>query len=515
MTDQQDLLPAPAQELLRALDQRLLAAAQAALGPDSPSVPSGPTSGARPGSVAAAVLPRLVAACRGPLGTEVAWLLLTAVRGRFPSPDELDELTSSLELDPNASAVIETRLLDLALDSDEARPDLEMTVITDHPVVEVDFSARNDLHTGIHRVVRETLPRWAEAHRITPVAWIDESTAFRALAPRERQRVLDFGRESTVDLAEEAVFRHRLVVPWRTTVILPDVPSPGASSVMTSLARWSGNKVMIIGYDLIPITSADTRPFSDATVAAAQLTVVKHASRVAGISASAATEYEGFVHALQAQGLDGPEVREVFLPESAPPVAASCEARAAGSRPVLLAPGTLEPHKNHRTILHAAERLWHEGLDFELRMMGSAGWSSEIVQRTIDRLTEQGRPVRSLGRVSEEELWEQLSSADVVVFISLHEGYGLPVSEALSVGTPVLTSSFGSQAEIARNGGCLLVDPRDDDAVTGAMRALITDEALRDRLADEARRRPPRTWDDYAGELWQYFMTDETAGDLT
>lgn len=512
MRDQQYSLPPAARERLEALDQRLLAAAHAVLGPEVPVLDGTP---ARPGQASAEILPALVTACRGPGGDEVAWLLLTAVRGRFPSPDEFLALARLLDLDPGASATVETTLLTLALDDAEARPDLEMTVVTDHPVVEVDYSARNDLHTGIHRVVRETLPRWDESHRITPVAWIDESTAFRALAPRERARVLRFGKDSVTDLAEELAFRHRLVVPWRTAVVLPDVPSPGASSVMTALARWSGNRVMLIGYDLIPITSADMRPFSDATVAAAQLTVVKHSARVAGISASAATEYGGFVHALGAQGIAGPEVREVLLPESSPPSTHSTEPRPGNSRPVVLVPGTRELHKNQRTLLHAAERLWHSGLDFELRMMGSAGWSDDVVSAAMDRLTEHGHPFTPLGRVSEEELWEELSSADVVAFISLHEGYGLPVSEALSVGTPVLTSSFGSQAEIAQHGGCLLVDPRDDDDVTEKLRALVTDANLRERLALEARRRPRRTWNDYARELWQYFMTDETAEDPT
>jgi glycosyltransferase involved in cell wall biosynthesis len=74
------------------------------------------------------------------------------------------------------------------------------------------------------------------------------------------------------------------------------------------------------------------------------------------------------------------------------------------------------------------------------------------------------------------------------------------------VGTPVITTDYGSQAEIAADGGCLLVDPRDDDSIADAMRRLVTDRDLRERLAEEARNRPVRTWDDYAAQTWAFLV---------
>ena len=67
-------------------------------------------------------------------------------------------------------------------------------------------------------------------------------------------------------------------------------------------------------------------------------------------------------------------------------------------------------------------------------------------------------------------------------FPSLHEGFGLPVLEAMRLGTPVLTSRTSSLPEVAGPAG-LLVDPYDVEAIAGALRALDADEALRDRLA--------------------------------
>jgi glycosyltransferase involved in cell wall biosynthesis len=384
-----------------------------------------------------------------------------------------------------------------------------MTVVTDGTVVDVDFCARHDTHTGIHRVVRETVPRWDAEHDVHAVAWVDEYSVFRALAPREEARVFSFGEIPEIDPEAEASYRQRLVVPWRSVVVLADVPNPRSSAQLAALGIYSGNTIAMIGYDMIPITSAEMRPPDDATAFARYLTVVKHAHRLAGISRSATAEFAGFASALPAQGLPGPEVHEVLLAGEAPRAGASRSPQA-GERPVVLCVGSHEPHKNQRAALHAAERLWNAGLDFEVRLVGGPGYSDAILRPALERLVADGRPVSSAGRVSDERLMQEIRSASFVVFASLHEGYGLPVAEALACGTPVITSNYGSQLEIAELGGCLVVDPRDDDDITAAMRRLITEPEELARLRAEAAARPVRTWDAYAAELWDFLVDGRT-----
>lgn len=485
--------------LLAALEQRLSAAARAATDLEVPV-------DAAPGETAARLLPQLLDAARVPERADLRWLVLTCVTGAFPDVATVLELARRLELAHTEQ--VESWLLGEAVGAlRTGRPDLHAVVVTEGTVVDVDFCARYETHTGIQRVVRETVPRWAGAHDLVLTAWVDSYDAMRSLAPREDARVLHHGREVDVRLEDELAYRPRLVIPWRSLVVLPDVPNTAASDVLAALGRFSGNRVGMIGYDLIPITSAELRPEVDAIASAQYLTVVKRAHRVAGISASATAEFRGFVDALAAQGLTGPVIAEVPLTEEAPPPAADAPA-APRSRPVVLLPGTREPHKNQRTVLHAAERLWREGLDFEVRMVGGRGWSDDVLAPVIARLVADGRALTDLGRVPEAQLWQEIRGADVVVFLSLHEGYGLPVTEALACGRPVLTSRFGSQAEIAARGGCLLADPRDDDDVTSALRRLVADPAERDRLAAEAAARPRRTWDQYAEELWQFLTED-------
>lgn len=495
---------AEARTLLAALSQRLSAAAGMLLDPDVvASVPQSP-----PRSRAAGLLPHLVRLCADPARLDARWLVFTATFGAFPTADELKDFGRFVELARPEHA--ESGLLARVIaDPARGRVDLPMTVVDGGVVVDVDFCARHDTHTGIHRVVRETVPRWTAAHDVVPAAWIDEYSAFRTLAPREEDRVLRFGTDTMPDPAVEAAYEPRLVVPWRSVVVLPDVPNAEAGAELASLARFSGNRLALIGYDMIPITSAEVRPASDAVGFAQYLTVVKHAHKVAGISRSAAAEFAGFAHAVAAQGLPGPVVREVQL-AGEPPLAGARRSHTPSERPVLLCVGSREPHKNQRAALHAAERLWREGVELEVRLVGGPGFSDAVLRPAIDRILAAGYPLVDLGRVSDEVLTAEMTGADAVFFASLHEGYGLPVAEALACGTPVITSNFGSQLEIAEKGGCLVVDPRDDDDVTAAVRRLMTDRAERERLRAQAAARPVRTWDDYAADLWD-FVTEESA----
>ena len=146
---------------------------------------------------------------------------------------------------------------------------------------------------------------------------------------------------------------------------------------------------------------------------------------------------------------------------------------------------------------------------FDLQLIGGPGWTDAGLAPAVARLQDAGWPLETIGRVSDGQLWSALREAAFTVFISLHEGYGLPVAESLACGTPVITSNFGSQQEIAERGGCLTVDPRDDDAVTAAMRLLLDDPATLERLRSEAVGRQRRTWEEYATELWATLVDTE------
>ena len=89
--------------------------------------------------------------------------------------------------------------------------------------------------------------------------------------------------------------------------------------------------------------------------------------------------------------------------------------------------------------------------------------------------------VRFLGFVPDDTLAVLYRLADVFVFPSLYEGFGLPPLEAMASGTPVVTSNVSSLPEVAGD-AALLVDPRDPEAIAGAIKMVLTDCTLREEL---------------------------------
>lgn len=383
--------------------------------------------------------------------------------------------------------------------------DKEIDIIANGTVVDVDFCANHRHNTGIQRVVRQTMSRWDATRDITLVAWTAGGGAMRTMTPLERSRVIEWNTYTEVeeDRSPKDPPLYRVVVPFNSEVILPEVPQAALCTPLAALAEFSGNRVGMVGYDAIPVVSADTLDSAETERFVRYLPIVKHSHRVAGISAAATEEFAGFVAALPAQGLVGPETVEVSLPIDLPDGDAIAQT-SADADPLVLCIGSQEPRKNHLAVLFAAEMLWREGIRFRLRFIGGG---SLLYIRDFDKrvreLKRLGRPIEVLRGVNDAVLLAAYEEASFSVFPSLHEGYGLPVAESLAYNTPVITSNYGSTAEIALGGGCLSVDPRNDDEIVDAMRSLLSGDGELERLRAEIYSRAVRTWDDYANELWE------------
>jgi glycosyltransferase involved in cell wall biosynthesis len=426
----------------------------------------------------------------------------------LPTPDDVALGTRFFRLAPAIEAML--WILDYALETARTRvAHMNVKIVCRGVLVDVDHTARHDLHTGIQQVVRQVLPLWAREHPIVPVVWTDGAQAMRTLSPAENDRILHWDRkqQETVGLPDASV----LVVPWQSVVVLPEVPFPGACERLAALAQFSSNAVVAVGYDCIPAVSADMVPAGETNRFARYLVVVKHARRIASIGATATAEFRGFAAALPAQGLTGPLVAEVPLPVGADRSTTSPDApktTGPAAPPLVLCVGTFEPRKNQMALLYAAERLWREGLLFELLLIGGAGWG-DWVPRTIAQLKQKGRPVHAVTKATGAQLDDAYNRARFTVFASLHEGFGLPVAESFEHGTPVITTKYGSTGEIAIHGGAILIDPRNDEELVAAMRTMLVDDDLVRQLRLEIRARPTRTWADYATELWDSIVTPE------
>jgi glycosyltransferase involved in cell wall biosynthesis len=127
----------------------------------------------------------------------------------------------------------------------------------------------------------------------------------------------------------------------------------------------------------------------------------------------------------------------------------------------VLCVGTLEPRKNLPRLVEAFARAKLDGC--ELRIVGSAGWGN--IQLAGER-------VRWLGRVPDDELARLYRGARCVAYVSLYEGFGLPVLEALACSAPVVAADIPPLREVAGD-AAVYVDPLDPDTIAAGLREAV------------------------------------------
>src|SRR5437667_2907550 len=151
----------------------------------------------------------------------------------------------------------------------------------------------------------------------------------------------------------------------------------------------------------------------------------------------------------------------------------------------LLYLGTLEPRKNITTLIEAYAQLraTYEREE-KLVLAGGKGWLYDSIFERVQQLGLESEVIFP-GFVSDTEQLLWYHAASVFVYPSLYEGFGLPVAEALACGVPVVTSNVSSLPEVGA-ALALTVDPRDKEAMAGALYKALTAEAVRERCRTQA-----------------------------
>jgi glycosyltransferase involved in cell wall biosynthesis len=115
----------------------------------------------------------------------------------------------------------------------------------------------------------------------------------------------------------------------------------------------------------------------------------------------------------------------------------------------------------------------------------------------IRALRARGRPLTWLKHVDDQTLHTLYRQCAFTVYPSLMEGFGLPIAESLWHGKPCVCGGNGALGEVARGGGCLIVDQTSTAALSEGIKTLLSDRQLYSRLSNEARARKFRSWSDY------------------
>ena len=165
--------------------------------------------------------------------------------------------------------------------------------------------------------------------------------------------------------------------------------------------------------------------------------------------------------------------------------------------PLVLGVGTQEPRKNHLGLIKAFHKAVSTGNKSTrpamLALAGGSGWLYEETEQIVAELKLE-KKVRFLGRVSDLELMMLYSLADVFVFPSFYEGFGVPPLEEMACGTPVITSNTSSLPEVIGD-AAIMVNPHKINEIASAINRVLENKQLQEDLRQKGYTRAAHfTW---------------------
>ena len=173
----------------------------------------------------------------------------------------------------------------------------------------------------------------------------------------------------------------------------------------------------------------------------------------------------------------------------------------------LLNVGRLEERKNTKRIIQAFNHLSQNAkpTEYNLVLVGNPGYGFSEVEKAISESPYADRIIR-LGWVKTEDIVCLMNAAEVFVFTSLHEGFGLPVLEAMSCGTPVVATKGSCTEELAGD-ACVYVNSNDVWSITAGITELLDNKELKNTLVKKGLEKSQNfSWEKCAEETYKLLM---------
>ena len=364
---------------------------------------------------------------------------------------------------------------------------------------------RGRLPTGVDRVCLAYLGHFRDRSR----AVVQRRGRYFILSERHSDDLFDLllsgpdgFRRGVLKLALRA-FGSARRLPERSDLLYLNVGHTGLEG--PSLVKWtkdSGVRAIFLIHDLIPLLHPDyCRPGEQAKHERRIENVLLSATGIIGNSEATLRDIRVFANA---RGMSMPPAVAAFI--AGPPTPAEVPPRRF-DRPHFVIVGTIEGRKNHALLLHLWRRMAADGSEVPiLVIVGQRGWEADEAIAMLDRSDDLRGHVIELGSCTDLQLAAIIRGAQALLMPSFAEGFGLPVAEALELGTPVIASDLSVFREFAGNIPTYL-DPRDDPAWERAIRAFADNSADRERQlkAMAAYRRP--NWETHFKQVDKWIET--------
>jgi len=352
-----------------------------------------------------------------------------------------------------------------------------------NPDFELVFAAW-DLQSEDYTFLNETRRKFLEGYSGPTDGLSLLSSGGRNLTPAELIRAINVGRTR------------------QSILFTPEVLLDGGALARTKWAKRHGFKFAAILHDIIPIYRPE---FSDPKineVFPGYLEAILRADAVWSNSRTTQDAFNGYAASIGR--VMPPENGAVWLPgQFGEQPRRTGPAANAGPEIRVLCVSTLEPRKNHLRLLEAFGKLSARRPDLRLRLVliGNSYAGAPEIAEQVRAAAKLNASIEWLGTIDDARLAAEFENCTFTVYPSLVEGFGLPIVESLWMGRPCLAHNDGVMQELAVPGGCLTTDMTDPESIMRSLERLVTDEALLERLREQARGRKITTWRDYADEI--------------
>ncbi len=383
--------------------------------------------------------------------------------------------------------------------------ELSVLRIEDKVLIDVTDVCNFDTATGIQRVVRNLISQLKIQQReFLLVAWAKSEKYMRTLSQSEMKVAygedLSMGHAPELGLIDPEEFE--ILLPRNCLIFVPELAGQaGRIQRLSALATFSSNSLVTMAYDAVPIVLPETTAPGMPGAFTFHSQIWSRSNKVLAISDSTAREVSALFSGKASSGANVPQVVSVPLPVC-PPSEQISEKPVWPHRPdpTVLVVGTHEPRKNHLRILFAAEELWRKGEKFHLAFIGSRGWRADEFWEKFEILKDSGFAIEQYHGVSDSELCRAYADARCLLFPSIHEGFGLPIAEAICFGLPVITSNVGSMKDLAYEFGLSTVNPHSVDEIREAVNYVLANPPLPPNPPKT--NQYPRSWSEYAERIW-------------
>ena len=439
---------------------------------------------------------------------ETDWLLLTqtilsgkngiyftwlAITGCYPNKYELREFTSNLQIYGERLTclnLVSERFKDVNYSKFLAR--VVLIKPKNSELVDVTHTSSVPFLTGIQRVVHGVTDDVAEISTFTWVgssgilierqmsadnsknSQVDDKNSWRSRAiqtlhdlvpildrtpmgKRIRIAILPFARKIkkalikgeikfVLDVGKSLEIQNILILNSRITI--PEIPAPQHIFYYEAIMENSIVSTQVILYDFIPLFHAWTVHPNNRGSLNLYLRIVLLADKIISISALVQEQAQLITRAFKLERTEWLLRKQTFdfLPLPSGLSSASPEEFLKDAFLVVMA-GSLEPRKNHIQFLDALEILSDRNIPVKGEILGLAGWENDHILDRIYELQSKGVRITRSSNLSDSVMRQRVGEAQVLLQISEAEGFGLPITEALALGTQVIVSDISPLKE--------------------------------------------------------------------